>query len=174
MPIALAKFPQSCLVIEKGGIWLASDPDSIADALLDAGVRLHGNADVRALLENLNEVLNGELVEVRGQEMLPDELPHVPMANGLQGPPNIGCLIAGVPFHLGDGAEQLGLETLLLVEPNAGPTSIRGACVFVQLAGGTTDSAMRYDFFMAHPERLGGYSPIADVVVLGPDESAEL
>jgi L-ascorbate metabolism protein UlaG (beta-lactamase superfamily) len=201
----LTKFPQSCLVIEKGGARLAIDPGSITmdrheidelghldavlythrhhdhfderyvDALLDTGARLYGNADVCTLVEDMHQVSDGEPIEVGGLEILPHDLPHVPMVNGSAGPPNTGYLVDGELFHPGDGMDLPGLRARILAVPIAGPSiSFRDAYIFVQRSSATMAVPMHYDFFLADPEQFGGFCDIADVVVLGPGESAEL
>jgi L-ascorbate metabolism protein UlaG (beta-lactamase superfamily) len=201
----LTKFPQSCLVLDKDGARIAIDPGSItmdrhsltdlgpldavlythrhhdhfdertASALLDQGVQLYGNADVGSLVEEMAEVRDGERLDIAGFDVIPRDLPHVPMVDGATGPPNTGFLVDGELFHPGDGMELAGLVAPWLALPIAGPSiSFRDAYVFAEAIGARAVVPIHYDFFLADPEQFGRYCDVAEVIVLGPGESTEM
>ncbi len=145
------------------------------DALLGRGVQLYGNADVCALVDGMTEVRDGVVQEAAGFRVEPRDLAHVPMVNGEAGPPNTGFLVDGELFHPGDGMELPDLRARVLALPIAGPSiSFRDAYVFVERAGASAVVPIHYDFFVADPDLFARYCDLAEVIVLGPGQSAEL
>jgi L-ascorbate metabolism protein UlaG (beta-lactamase superfamily) len=145
------------------------------DALHDRGVRLYGNADVCSLVEGMTELRDDEVQEVAGFRVHPRDLPHVPMVDGAPGPPNTGFLVDGELFHPGDGMDLADLRARLLALPIAGPSiSFRDAHVFAERVGASVVVPMHYDFFVADPALFARYCDVAEVVVLGAGETAEL
>jgi L-ascorbate metabolism protein UlaG (beta-lactamase superfamily) len=200
----VTKFPQSCLLLEKAGGRIVIDPGSITmarhdldefgdiqavlythrhhdhfdehyvDALLERGVALYGNADLCSLVDPMNEVKDGQSLEVASFRIEPRDLPHVPMVNGSAGPPNTGFFVDGRLFHPGDGIELEGLRARVLALPIAGPSiSFRDAYVFTERTRADIVVPIHYDFFIAEPETFAKYCDIAEVVALKPGASYE-
>lgn len=145
------------------------------DALLERGVALYGNSDVCELVEDMTVMRDGQVQEVAGFRIEPRDLPHVPMVNGAAGPPNTGFLVDGELFHPGDGIELAQLQARLLALPIAGPSiSFRDAYVFAEQVGASVVVPIHHDVFIADPVMFAKYCDVAEVVVLGPGESAEL
>jgi L-ascorbate metabolism protein UlaG (beta-lactamase superfamily) len=203
--VNVTKYPQSCLLLEKDDGRIIIDPGSIAmdrydirefgeldavlythrhhdhyderivKALLDGGVALYGNADVCALVPEMQEVRHAEPLGVAGFAIEPVDLPHVPMVDGSPGPPNTGFIIDGAFFHPGDGIELEDRTASVVALPIAGPSiSFRDAYAFAQRLRAETVIPMHYDHFIADPAMFARYCDIADVVVLGPGESRAL
>lgn len=148
----VTKYPQSCLVLEKGDGRIVIDPGTVAmdrhdldefgdvqavlythrhydhfderyvEPLLERGVALYGNADMCSLVEAMHEVSDGQSLEVAGFHVEARDLPHVPMVDGSAGPPNTGFLVDGRLFHPGDGIELEGLRAQALALPITGPS----------------------------------------------------
>lgn len=150
--------------------------DRHVGALRDRGLELYANADVCSLIgAGATEVSDGSSFEVAGFEVTPRDLPHATMVDGSAGPPNTGYLVDGSFFHPGDGTELAGLSVDHLAVPIVGPSvSFRDAYRFTQEVGARTVIPMHYDTFMADPDQFAGFCDIAEVVVLGHGESAEL
>jgi L-ascorbate metabolism protein UlaG (beta-lactamase superfamily) len=147
------------------------------EALLERGATAYGNADVRALLGpgRVSELRDGEAVTIAGFEVLPRDLPHVPMIDGSSGPPNTGFVFDGTLFHPGDGIALDGLRVDALALPIAGPSiSFRDAYRFVEEVGAKRAVPVHYDMFVADPHLFASRCDIAEVIVLGPGESADL
>jgi L-ascorbate metabolism protein UlaG (beta-lactamase superfamily) len=202
----VTKYPQSCLVLEKGSARILLDPGTVATnayaledfgdvgavlythrhadhfddqqvtPLLERGVRLYGNADVCSLIgSDATEVRDGEELEIAGFQVTPRDLPHCPMVDGSEGPPNTGFVFDGRLFHPGDGINLAGLSAELLALPIAGPSiSFREAYAFVQQTGARTVVPIHYDVFLGDPETFAQSCDVAEVVVLRDGESAEL
>ncbi len=152
------------------------DPD-LVPSLREQGVTLYGNADVVELLgaEAVTEVRDGEHLEVAGVDVLPRDLPHVPLVDGSAGPPNTGFILDGALFHPGDGISIDGLAVPVLAAPISGPSiSFRDAYAMVEALGAETVVPIHYDLFTADPEHFATVCDIARVVVLGAGQSAEL
>jgi L-ascorbate metabolism protein UlaG (beta-lactamase superfamily) len=146
------------------------------DQLLDRGVELYGNADVCSVIgDAASEVRDGEELELAGFRITPRDLTHVPLVDGSAGPPNTGFLFDGRLFHPGDGINLPGLSVDILAAPIAGPSiSFRDAYAFTKQTGAGTVVPIHYDFFIADPEMFSNFCDIAEVIVLGDGESADL
>lgn len=145
-------------------------------ALIDRGLALFANADVAALIgDAASEVADGETFTVAGFDVTPRDLPHATMVDGSAGPPNTGYLIDGRFFHPGDGTRLDGLRVDHLAVPIVGPSvSFRDAYRFTEEVGARIVIPVHYDTFLADPEQFAGFCDIAEVVVLGHGETAEL
>jgi L-ascorbate metabolism protein UlaG (beta-lactamase superfamily) len=153
-----------------------ADPGGF-EALLERGVTAYGNADVcdRFGADRVTELRDGESVEIAGFDVLPRDLPHVPMVDGSAGPPNTGFLLDGTLFHPGDGIRLDGLRVDALAVPIAGPSiSFRDAYRFVEEVGAQRALAVHYDGFIANPHQFADKCDITKVIVLDPGESTEL
>ena len=147
------------------------------EALLERGVTAYGNADVCELLgtDRVTEVRDGVPVVIAGFEVVPHDLPHVPMVDGAPGPPNTGFVLDGSLFHPGDGIAIDGVRVDALALPVAGPSiSFRDAYRFVEQVGAKRAIPVHYDVFIADPRLFADKCDIAEVVVLDPGESTEL
>lgn len=150
--------------------------ESAVDQLLDRGVELYGNADVCSLIGGeAKEVRDGEDFQVAGFQITPRDLPHFPMVDGSDGPPNTGFVLDGRLFHPGDGISLPGLTVDALALPIAGPSiSFREAYVFTKQTQANKVLPIHYDFFVADPELFANYCDVADVVVLQEGESTDI
>lgn len=150
--------------------------ESLIDPLRDKGVALYGNADVCSLIgDGVTQVRDGEEVEIAGFQVMPRDLPHCPMVDGSEGPPNTGFVFDGRLFHPGDGIAIEGLTVDTLALPIAGPSiSFRDAYVFTQQVGAQLVLPIHYDFFVADPGLFADYCDVAKVVTLDSGESLEL
>ena len=144
--------------------------------LLERGVDLYGNADVCAAIGDAGkEVRDGEDLQLGDFEITPRDLPHFPMVDGSDGPPNTGFIFDNRLFHPGDGIAIDGVTVELLALPIAGPSiSFRDAYVFTQQVKAETVVPIHYDFFVADPELFAKYCDVAKVVTLGSGEAVEL
>jgi len=153
------------------------DADAVA-ALAARGATVVGNADVAVCLEGVVDVevvRDGEQRDVAGFRVLARDLPHVEMVDGSPGPQNTGFLVDDRLFHPGDGMGLQGLVVDTLAVPIAGPSiSNRDAYRFVQQTAARMALPIHYDYFLADPELFAKHCDIAEVVVLGLGESAEL
>lgn len=201
----ITKHPQSCLIIEGEGricvdlgslvtattnieqlghldavLFTHTHPDHLdpeaADRLLDADVPLYGNTDVCSLLgERAGELRDGESLEVAGFEILPVDVPHVPLVDGSPGPPNTGFVVDGRLFHPGDSITDPGLTAEILAVPIAGPSiSNRDAYRLAEAVDAATVIPIHYDYFVANPQLFANNVDIAKVVVLEHGQSVDL
>lgn len=148
----VTKFPQSCLLLEKGGESIVIDPGSItmarhsadefgdvaavlythshhdhfdaatAETFLERGIPLYGNSDVCTQHDSINEIGDARSFAVGSFEIEPHDLPHVPMVDGSPGPPNTGFMIDDLLFHPGDGITIGSVHVPVLALPIAGPS----------------------------------------------------
>lgn len=147
------------------------------DAILDRGITIHANADVLEVVGSDRgvEVRDEETFEVAGFEVIARDLPHVELVDGSAGPPNTGYVIDGTLFHPGDGIAIDGVSVDVLAVPIVGPSiSFRDAYKFIQQVGASRAIPMHYDTFLADPDLFERFCDIAEVLVLGHGESAEL
>jgi L-ascorbate metabolism protein UlaG (beta-lactamase superfamily) len=205
--VRVIKYPQSCLVVETDGIRLLIDPGvfvtakyepedlgavdavlythrhadhvdpQLAAGLHERGTELFGNADVCALLDDVEvtEIADGQTFTAAGVEVRAHDLPHVQLVDGSSGPPNTGFLVAGHLFHPGDGLELTGLRAPAVAAPISGPSiSFRDAYRFVQDLGAERVVPIHYDLFTADPEHFARVCDIAEVVPLGDGEHTDL
>jgi L-ascorbate metabolism protein UlaG (beta-lactamase superfamily) len=152
------------------------DPD-LVERLLEQDVALYGNHDVVELLGDhaVTPVRDGEKTEVAGVEILPRDLPHVPLVDGSPGPPNTGFLVADVLFHPGDGLSIEGLRVPNLAAPISGPSiSFRDAYAMVEALGADTVIPIHHDHFVADANHFAQVCDIAKVVVLEHGESTRI
>lgn len=141
------------------------------------GWPLHGNADVAELVGDgsVRQVISGRPFDVAGLEVIPYDLPHVPLVDGSPGPPNTGFLIDGTLFHPGDGLELSGVGAPVVAAPISGPSiSFHDAYRFVERFGAHTVVPIHYDSFVADPRHFARLCDLADVVVLDDGESARV
>ncbi len=148
------------------------------EVLLERDIPVYANADVVSLIggERATEVRDGERCEVAGFDVLPRDLPHVPMVDGAQGPPNTGFVFDGTFFHPGDGIAIDGLRVDGLALPIAGPSvSFRDAYVLAEQLGARKLVPIHYDVFIADPNLFADKAAaLAEVVVLDPGESTDV
>lgn len=152
------------------------DP-ALVEPLLERDVALYGNADVAELLgvEAVTVVEDGVGIEVAGVDVVPRDLPHVPLVDGSPGPPNTGFLIADTLFHPGDGIEIAGLTVTNLAVPISGPSiSFRDAYAMIEALGADTVVPIHHDYFVADADHFAKVCDIARVVVLEHGESTDL
>jgi L-ascorbate metabolism protein UlaG (beta-lactamase superfamily) len=145
--------------------------------LLDRGVTAYGNADVCEHLgvDRVTELHDGVAASIAGFEVMPRDLPYVPMVDGSSGPRNTGFLLDEALFHPGDGIRLEGLRVDALAVPISGPSiSFRDAYRFVQEVGAQRALAVHYDGFIANPHLFADKCDIAKVIVLEPGEATTL
>lgn len=152
------------------------DPQAMA-ALAERGATLYGNSDVRSMAEGVDveEVRDGQRLDVAGFDVLPLDLDHMPMVDGAPGPPNTGFLLDSSCFHPGDGISLPGLSAPTLAVPIAGPSaSLRDAYRFIEQVGATRAIPVHYDVFPEDPAQLRARCDIAEIIVLESAERVEL
>ncbi len=148
----VTKYPQSCLLLEKGGHRIVIDPGvfftakygrqelgkveavlythqhpdhydpALAKVLQAEGVPLYGNESVCKLIEAGCQLSSDGGFGIAGFEIIPHDLAHCVMADGSAGPQNTGYIVDGTLFHPGDGIEAQGLKVDNIALPIAGPS----------------------------------------------------
>lgn len=149
----------------------------LVGGLLDRGVSLYGNADVRQALAGhpVQPIDDGDAVTVAGWQVTAHDLPHAVMVDGGAGPPNTGFLLDGRLFHPGDGLAIEGVDVDVLALPIAGPSiSMHDAWMMVQHLAPSVVVPIHYDVFVADPHRFASSCDLARVVVLDDGESVSL
>lgn len=147
------------------------------EPLLERGVPIFANADTCSLIEvgGATTVEGGETFVAAGLEVIAHDIPHVPMVDGSDGPPNLGFDVGGRLLHSGDGVAVTGLAAEILAAPIAGPSiSNRDAYVMIAETGARTTIPVHYDVFLADPRLFAGFCDHTEVVVLADGESTEL
>lgn len=146
------------------------------DHIGDAGVTVYANADVRSLLDvEAVEVTGGERFTAAGVDVLPLDLPHVPMVDGSAGPPNTGYVFDGRLLHPGDAVTPDAATVPALLVPIVGPSvSFRDAYRMIEGTGARRAVPVHYDTFRADPEQFAGFCDIATVTVLEVGESVDV
>jgi L-ascorbate metabolism protein UlaG (beta-lactamase superfamily) len=150
--------------------------------LLEAGIRVHGNADVVATIrehahdiDGLIEVTPGRRFSVADVPVDPYDLPHMPLVDGSEGPPNLGFVLDGRLLHPGDAKDLSGLTAEVLAVPIAGPSlSPRDAYLMVEASQAAVVVPIHHHNFLEDPELFAAQCPIARVLVLGEGETAQL
>ena len=147
-----------------------------AGELARRGVPLYGNADVVAALDGAAAVLTaGEEAEIAGVGVLPVDIPHMPLVDGSEGPPNTGFVLDGRVLHPGDGITAQGVRVPHLLVPIAGPSaSARDAYRFIEAVGARVAVPIHYDVWLEDPELIVHFCDHARVVVLDSGERLEL
>lgn len=148
---------------------------ALAEPLIDAGATVVANADVARKL-GLDECLvieAGQTINVAGFDVEAVDIPHMPMVDGSEPPPNLGFVLDGRFLHPGDGIEPVRRVAHAAV-PIAGPgVSFRQAYLFVEGTGAASVVPIHYDFYSADPDLFRRRCTIAAVQVLQTGESGE-
>jgi L-ascorbate metabolism protein UlaG (beta-lactamase superfamily) len=155
-------------------------PDHFDEAwvgpLLERGVPVFANAEVCALIGGgATKVAPGTTFAAAEVTVAALDLPHMPLVDGRPGPSNLGYLVDGKLLHPGDAKELGGLRAEVLATPIAGPScSARDAYLMVEASGARISLPVHYDHFLADPAIFAAQCTIAEVVVLGDGETAEV
>jgi L-ascorbate metabolism protein UlaG (beta-lactamase superfamily) len=139
-------------------------------------VRIYANREVCEMIgEGASPVEGGASFLAAEVPVKAYDLPHMPMVDGSPGPPNLGFLIDGRLLHPGDARAIGELSAEVLATPIAGPSlSAREAYQMVEAAGARLAIPVHHDHFLADPALFAAKCPLAEVVVLGDGESAEV